>query len=131
LAYTKTNGNRYDATSYTDVQLRAGTSGRERTVYRLGENSDISLTGWSATGKLLSTTNDATEEHAVLIDPLTGAAAVIWTSPPSGTGAAVDAISRNASRVLVEQNNQILAIDTATHATTVLATNAAAATWND
>ena len=131
LAYTKTNGNRYDATSYTDVQLRAGTSGRERTVYRLGQNSDISLKGWSATGVLLAATSDAIGEHAVVIYPLTGAAAATWTALPSGTGLAVDAISRNATRVLVEQNNQILAIDTATGAITVLATNAAAATWND
>jgi hypothetical protein len=69
--------------------------------------------------------------HALAIDPRDDATTTAWSSAPGATGAAVDAISRNGTRILVEQNNQVLAVDAASGSTTVLATNAAAASWND
>ncbi|HEY5197751.1 MAG TPA: hypothetical protein VIJ51_12075 [Solirubrobacteraceae bacterium] len=131
LAYTTTDSTRDDPTSYNNILLRPGLMGAARTLDRLGPTSDPSLAGWSASGELLAATADPGGLHAVVIDPRNDATTTTWTSAPGALGAAVDGISRNATRILLEQNNQILAADVATRAITVLATNAATASWND
>jgi hypothetical protein len=129
LAYTTTDATRYNPPSYADVLLRRGLRGSERTVDGFGENSSASLVRWSATGDLLAATDDTAGLHAVVIDPRNDTAATIWTSAPAAIGVAIDGISRDGTRILVEQNNQVLAVDVATGATSALETNAADASW--
>jgi hypothetical protein len=131
LAYTTTDSTRYGPATYDNILLRPGLAGVARTLDQLGPTAYPSLVGWSATGELLAAIADPGGLHAVVIDPRDGATTTAWTSAPGATGAAVDAISRNGTRILVEQNSQVLAVDAATGSTAVLATNAAAASWND
>jgi hypothetical protein len=131
LAYTTTDSTRYDPASYNNILLRPGLAGIARTVDRLGPAVIASLVGSSATGELLAAIDDASGLHAVVINPRDDATATTWTAASGATGVAVDGISRNGRRILVEQNNQILAVDVATGATSVLAADAAAASWND
>jgi hypothetical protein len=131
LAYTTTDSTRYNPASYDNVLFRPGLAGVARTLDHLGPTPYPSLVGWSATGELLAATADPGGLHAVAITPSDDTTTTAWTSAPDAIGAAVDAISRSGTRILVEQNNQVLAVDAATGSTTVLATNAAAASWND
>jgi hypothetical protein len=131
LAYITTDATRYSPPSYANVVLRPGLRGSERIVGRFGAGAGAALIGWSATGELLAATDDTAGVHAVVITRRSDTPATLWASAPAATGVAVDAISRNGTRLLVEQNDQVLAVDVATGATSVLETNAAGAGWTD